>query len=214
MTKYLIINADDFGMSPVFNRIILDLIRDKQISSTSVMVNRTADSQKEQFDELLHLKKNQDISVGLHIEFRTSEYAAQISSQHNKFQVMFSSDPSHVDIHRSRDHRESFADVAKLCQEINVPFRNRGQTFAGVKATEPAFTGTVDDFIQIQEWIQTLEHKKYYEILFHPGAYDPNCTSSLNKDRERDLAHIIKLNAILQENDIRLISYLDLAVAS
>ena len=64
---------------------------------------------------------------------------------------------------------------------------------------------------KIVEWIKTFEDEKYYEILFHPGKYDPSCKSSLNKDRERDVEHIKKLNAILEENNIKVVSYLDLA---
>ncbi len=37
--KKIIINADDFGYSYIFNKSILDLIKKKLISSTTVMVN-------------------------------------------------------------------------------------------------------------------------------------------------------------------------------
>ncbi|KKR55034.1 MAG: YdjC family protein [Parcubacteria group bacterium GW2011_GWA2_40_23] len=37
--KYLIINADDFGYSDIFNAKILELIERGLVSSTTVMVN-------------------------------------------------------------------------------------------------------------------------------------------------------------------------------
>ena len=38
--KYLIINADDFGMSNIFNEVILELLEKEHVRSTSVMVKR------------------------------------------------------------------------------------------------------------------------------------------------------------------------------
>lgn len=214
MTKYLIINAEDFGMSKVFNDAILDLIKKNLISSTTVMVDRVIDNQNEQFDELISLSKSMNLSVGLHLEFKSKDYSSQITSQFQKFKLFLGFVPSHLDIHRSRDVRDSFSCVAEFCREINVPFRNRGEEFDGVKSTsKEAFFGTVDDFRKIADWIKILEDGKYYEILFHPGTYDPDCKSSLNKDREGDIEHIKKLNDILNENNIKLISFLDLATS-
>ena len=68
MTKYLIINADDLGMSQIFNEVILDLIKKDLIHSTTVMVDWVTDNQKEQFDELIAISKNKNLSVGLHLE--------------------------------------------------------------------------------------------------------------------------------------------------
>jgi hypothetical protein len=57
--KYLILNADDFGMSKVFNEVILNLIKDNKVTSTSVMVNDVTDEMNEQIDKLI--KQNQEI---------------------------------------------------------------------------------------------------------------------------------------------------------
>ena len=212
MTKYLIINADDFGMSKVFNEVILDLIKKDLIRSTTVMVNRVIDNQKSQFDELISLSKNKNLSVGLHLEFKDNNYPPQVKSQFQKFTEMLGFNPSHLDIHRSRDWKDPFSYVADFCREHTLPFRNRSAVFPGVKTTSTeVFFGTYEDFKNIEEWLTNLEDEKYYEILFHPGKYDPNCKSSLNKDREKDAENIKKLNTILGKNSIKVVSYLDLA---
>ena len=72
----------------------------------------------------------------------------------------------------------------------------------------------IADFEKIKDWIKTFEDEKYYEILFHPGKFDPSCKSSLNKDRERDVEHIKNLNKIIGENNIKVVSYLDLVVTN
>ena len=211
MTKYLIINADDFGMSRIFNYVILDLIKKDLISSTTVMVNRVTDNQKEQFDELIALSQGKNLSVGLHLEFKDSDYPSQIKSQYNKFKEILGFNPSHLDIHKASTIRESISPVANFCRDKEIPCRNKGGDVTYFKTTaSPSFHGSIEDFSKIEEWIKTLEDEKYYEILFHPGKFDPGCKSSLNKDRERDVEHIKKLNNILEKNNIKVVSYLDL----
>jgi predicted glycoside hydrolase/deacetylase ChbG (UPF0249 family) len=212
MSKYLIINADDFGMSEIFNEVILDLINKDLIRSTTVLIDRVTESQKKQFDELINLSKNKNLSVGLHLEFKDSDYPSQIKSQYKKFKEILGFKPSHIDIHKAHSLMESFSDVAKFCKENNLPLRNSGVFHQGIKTTyTEAFFGSIADFENIKKWIKSFKEEKYYEILFHPGKFDSNCKSSLNKDRERDVEHIYNLNKILNENDIKLVSYLNLA---
>ena len=107
---------------------------------------------------------------------------------------------------------DSFSDVAQFCKMNNLPLRNSGVLFESIKTTSAeAFFGSIADFKKIEELIKTFEDGKYYEILFHPGKFDHNCKSSLNKDRERDVDHIKNLNFILEENNIKVVSYLDMA---
>ena len=212
MTKYLIINADDFGMSKIFNEVILDLIKKDLIRSTTVMMDRVTDNQKEQFDELIAISKNKNLSVGLHLEFKDSDYHSQIKSQYQKFKELLGFNPSHIDIHKAHSLIDSFSDVAEFCKKNNLPLRNSGVLHESIKTTSAeAFFGSIADFNKIEEWIKTFEDDKYYEILFHPGKFDSSCKSSLNKDRERDVEHIKNLNDILEENHIKVVSYLDLA---
>lgn len=195
----LIINADDFGMSRIFNDVILDLAKNKLISSTTVMVDRV----KNMDDQFQRLKTYQ-LSIGLHLEFENN-YENQMKRQYQKFVKLLGFPPSHVDIHKAHSREDSWPIVAEFCKKHNLPMRNSGTTFEGVKQPEKAFFGSIDDFSKIEDWITTCKEGKTYEILFHPGKYDPNCKSSLNKDRERDVEHIKKLNTRLK--DIQLVGY-------
>lgn len=211
MNKYLIITADDFGMSKIFNEVILDLIKKGLIHSTTIMINRIADGQKEQVKELIALSKNKNLSIGLHLEFENKNYSSQIKFQYHKFKEIFGFNPSHIDIHKAHSLTESFSDVAEFCKKIGVPTRNSGVIFNNIKMTSSeAFFGSVADFHNIEEWVKTLKNERYYEIMFHPGKFDPDIKSSLNKERERDIEHIKKLNSILEKNNIKTVSYLDL----
>jgi len=92
--------------------------------------------------------------------------------------------------------------------------RNWGKNIDYYKSTDLAsFHGSIEDFGDIEKWINVLEDDKFYEILFHPGRFDPDCKSSLNKERERDVGYIEKLNLIAEDSNIRIISYLDLVAS-
>jgi len=216
----LIINADDFGMSNIFNQEILDLIEKDLITSTTVMVNRGIENQKDQVKELINVAKAHDISVGLHLELEDSEFEPQIEEQFEKFKKVFGINPSHIDLHKAAIFKDSNKDsyrnralgpIEDFCKGKNLPCRNKGTKPKGIRTTdEIVLSGTHKDFSEIEEWIKGLEEGKSYEILFHPGKYDPDCKSSLNKDREKDVDNIIKLNAILKENNIEKISFSNL----
>tara|TARA_Y100000310_G_scaffold237306_1_gene240590 strand:- start:565 stop:1197 length:633 start_codon:yes stop_codon:yes gene_type:complete len=209
--KYLIINADDFGMSKKFNEAILDLIKSGKVKSTTVMVNRITEDQGDQVKELIKLSNSMNLSVGLHLEFEDSNYEEETKIQHEKFIKIFKFNPSHVDIHRSRHFTGSVPLVAKFCIGKKLPCRNKGGDVEYFKTTDaPSFHGTTEEFSKIEDWIKTLEDSKSYEILFHPGFFDSDSKSSYNKIRELDIKHIIKLNSMLKKHDIKQISYLDL----
>ncbi len=208
----LIINADDFGMSKIFNKSILSLMKEEKIKSTSVLVNRITEEQNEQVEELIKLSKKMKVSVGLHLDFESRDYNTQIKIQYKKFQQIFNADPSHLDIHKASLWKDAVPIVVDFCKEKKVPCRNKGGTNKYWKTTDaPAFHGTRGNFEDIENWIKKLEEGKWYEILFHPGMYDPSCKSSLNKEREQDNKHILKLHSIMKKYNIKVASYYDLA---
>jgi len=210
--KYLIISADDFGMSKVFNKVILDLIRDKMIISTTVMMNRGIENHQDQIKELIELSKDMNLSIGLHLEFLNNNYKEETQKQFNKFLDIFKFNPSHIDIHKAVILPESIQIVADFCKQRKLPCRNKGNDYDYYKSTdEPSFHATNKSFNEIEDEVKTFEDGKYYEILFHPGKYDPNSKSELNKEREKDIGKVIKLNALLPKYNIKLVNYSEFA---
>lgn len=121
----LIINADDFGSSAVFNEKILDLLEKGYIKSTTVLVNRVTESQRNQIKKLTDLYQNKRISVGLHLEFDDAEPALpQIESQYQKFISIFGFKPTHLDVHKS--HPGALETINKFAERDNLPVRNLG----------------------------------------------------------------------------------------
>lgn len=64
MTRYLIVNADDFGYSYSINKGIIESHTNGIVTSTSVLVNAIA------AHEAKDLIKFPDLSIGLHFEVK------------------------------------------------------------------------------------------------------------------------------------------------
>lgn len=211
--KYLIINADDFGYSKIFNVKILELIKNGLISSTSVMVNWIDDEQADQVKELSALTKSHNISVGLHLEFSDDNFKSEIEKQYGRFFSLFGFKPSHIDLHKSTHLKEAFPIITDFCKEKNLPCRNFDVSSVNVvKTLNKVLIGTGMSFDELKSSIENFKDGESYEILFHPGTYDPDCKSSLNKKRELDVKKIEEINPFLKENNIKLISYIDLVL--
>jgi len=209
--KYLIINADDFGYSKIFNAKILELIKNGFISSTSVIVNWINDKQDEQVKQLSELTKSHNISVGLHLEFFNDNFKSEIKKQYGIFFSIFGFNPSHIDLHKSTYLKEAYPIIMQFCKEKNIPCRNHKIRIVDiVKTQNESLNGTKMNFNELKQVVENFKDNESYEIVFHPGSYDPNCKSSLNEARKDDVKKIEEINPFLKENNIKLISYIDL----
>ncbi|MFH1276396.1 MAG: ChbG/HpnK family deacetylase [Candidatus Woesearchaeota archaeon] len=210
--KYLILNADDFGYSKVFNDTILELLEKRLVTSTTVMVKWVDEQQQKQVEKLINLSKSKEISVGLHLELIQGDFTSQIKTQYDKFISIFGFKPSHLDVHKFSCIHESLPDMQRFCIKYKLPSRNHGLSMPNVLMTkEEKFDGTYTTYEELLSWIEKLKDEETYEVMFHPGKYDPNSKSTLNKDREKDVEKIKKLNDILFKYNIKLISYIEFA---
>ena len=111
--KKLIINADDFGYSYIFNKSILDLLKEESIYSTTVMVNWITENQKDQIADLIQIFQHGRVSVGLHIEKVSDNVSDDIKNQVDTFKVMFDFMPTHFDIHKPSKTEASIVHIQK-----------------------------------------------------------------------------------------------------
>jgi len=215
----LIINADDFGMSKVFNEKILDLLGRGFVKSTTVMVGEVTKEQDSQIRRLKELRDAGGISVGLHLEFDpTKPVGPQVEEQHQGFISMFGFPPSHLDFHKPRGMKETqFEELMvaadKFAREHNLPARNRMAGMTAKHTTYPAFlcqdiTMELDAVI---DFLKSVKEGSSCELITHPGDYDPDCKSSRNRERRIDYDSIIKLQDFLKQRpNIKNISYHEL----
>jgi chitin disaccharide deacetylase len=206
--RKLIINADDFGTSVHFNKAILELCVCREITSTSVMVSRLSKEQNNQVDLLLGY--SDFISIGLHLVLNGGNIESDIENQFNKFVSVFSRKPTHIDIHKYPIRQDSYELVDAFCYDQQIATRNHGIHHKAKTTNGIVFFATHKSVSEIKTWINELVNDQVFEILFHPGYFDETIGSSLNRDREQDIANIKALNEYIKGIDLKKVSYQDL----
>ncbi len=193
--KKVIINADDFGMSNIFNEVILELLEEDFIKSTSVLVlrNRGVDSQSVQFEKLKILFRQKDISVGLHFELNEEEkdykkISENIEYQKDVFVKCLGFSPTHIDKHKKVYSQEEAEAMISFAVKNNIYIRS---CFDDFKDTlQDKIMTSMHVVTLIEEEIEGLESvlanklsdNEALEIVAHPGKFDAACGSSLNKE--------------------------------
>lgn len=184
--KKLIINADDWGLSSLFNKGILKLIKENIVTSVTVMVNRKYINP----ENILSLKKS---CLGLHLELFEKSSALEIESQIEKFKKFFNQMPSHLDSHQHSHLSEyNLSLVLKVAQKYNLPLRSRFPEDR--KKIQRAGVKTPSEYIGwhpnnkttfLKKLLQSTE--EVTEVVCHPGYYDKNCDYPYNKQRGKEL---------------------------
>jgi predicted glycoside hydrolase/deacetylase ChbG (UPF0249 family) len=193
-TARLIVNADDWGYSPLYNAGILEAARAGAIDAVSAMVLRPACEPK----PLLEC----GVEIGLHLE-GTAEAGHQVL----EFERLFGRPPSHLDGHH-HCHAEPplAAAVEELALQLDVAVRPAGdahrdrlrgrkiitaeRTIGRLSEREPALppqliSGRREGRLPpgVTEWI------------VHPGYRDPELRSGYDRGREEDLGLVLELAA-------------------
>lgn len=217
MTKKLIVNADDWGMSPRFNEGILRGMIAGTITSTTVLVGRPfVEHEKETLLEC-------DVSVGLHLELpkdksieeQAEMVAAELERQCSLFKQFFGRPPTHLDSHYNLHLKpEIFPKVVEFAKTNGVAVRmrysfDRDQLRAqGIKTTDNFLNSLgKNDFERIELVKHAVDGTN--EIMTHPGFFDPECKSSVNKEREEELSFLTSedFKRVLAEENIALIDW-------
>ncbi len=215
MMKKIIINADDFGMSKIFNKKIIELLNLGVVSSTSVLVNRNLASQKDQILELINLKENKNISIGLHFEHdEDNSYEnilSDLENQYKLFMKLVGVRSDNLDKHKwiyTEEEAKAIADFAKK-ENLIVRKSQSGKMDKFEKEimmADRAFSVTDHTFEEVLDFLESIRKNEICELISHPGEFDPNCRSSLNKQREEDVKKLIAINKKLSELGIKVVS--------
>lgn len=140
MPKYLIVNADDFGLSKGVNRGIIEAAETGILTSASLMVRQPAAP-----DAAEYARTKGRISVGLHLDlgewfFRDGEWlplysvvptddakavAAQVSRQLAEFRRLMGRNPTHLDSHQHVHRNEPVLSLTKdVAKALGIPLRD------------------------------------------------------------------------------------------
>ena len=189
-TKYLIVNADDFGQSAGVNRGIVVAHRRGIVTSASLMVRWPAAP-----EAAAYAREHPSLSLGLHIDlgervFRAGEWAplytvvplqdmaaiaGEVAHQLGVFRRLIGRDPSHLDSHQHVHLREPIRTIlVEVARQLGIPLRHccpdvcyrgsfYGQTAEGVPLPDVI---SVDGLIHILEGLAP----GYTELGCHPAA--------------------------------------------
>jgi chitin disaccharide deacetylase len=206
MSRYLIVNADDFGLSPGVNRGIIECAERGIVTSASLMVRWPAAAEAASYRN-----QNRNISLGLHVDLgewllRNGEWEplykvvdtedkraveAEITQQLGQFRRLVGRNPSHLDshqhVHRTEPARSIMLDVAR---ELGIPLRECDPRvrYCGDFYGQGAEAELLPDAITVANLRQILTSlpEGVTELGCHPG-YDDGLQTPYRAERAEEV---------------------------
>lgn len=171
--RFLIVNADDLGMTAPVNDGIFAAHEGGIVTSASLMVARPAAEEAAEA-----LARFPDLAVGLHLELGEGEFQHQLE----RFRELTGRDPTHVDSHKHvhETEPEIGATAEAIAAELGVPLRNRAVRYEG------GFYGR--EAISVEHLTALIEGLPpgWTELGCHPAA-GPVPSSSYDAERQVEL---------------------------
>lgn len=208
--RYLIVNGDDFGMTPGVTRGILDAHRRGILTSTSLMVNRPAAAAAATL-----ARQAPELSVGLHLEREGQglDALAALDHQLQRFERLMGRPPTHLDSHRDWHHQPgALATVLPLAERLGVPVRGHsvvtclGKFYGHWGGEDHPEQVSVESLLGI---LETEVQPGVTELICHPGYVDPYLESSYLAVRETEVETLCdpRVREALDRGGIRLIGF-------
>lgn len=230
MKKKLVVNADDFGLSPAVNYGIVECFSYGILTSTTLMINQKFTKHAIRLSKLYP-----KISIGLHVtldkgyslsgvssltnergELQNSEYLLkngkeddfyhEIELQLEKFIELVQKRPTHIDTHHHIHLRNETAlnAIKKICEKHDLKYRTQ----------EILMGDFYSNNVNKEFLLSKLENEKrdFTEIMCHPGFYDQYLSkvSSYNMKRSEELLLLVdeEIKDYVEKEYI-LVNYLD-----
>ncbi len=229
--RQLIVNADDFGLSPLTNAGIMQCRKDGILTSASLMVRAPAARQA------VELWRNDGhMSLGLHVElgewmFASGEWNAlyevvpthepasvrdEIYRQLDQFRQLTGTNPTHLDSHQ-HVHRGPAAgiEMRRLAQDLGVVLRGAdprvrfwGAFFGQNERLEPR---PENISVEGMLWILEKLEEGVTELSSHPGL-DTAINSHYRDERIIEVHTLCDpaVHKAIKAGGIRLVSFTDL----
>lgn len=227
-TRHLIVNADDFGLSPGVNAGIVQCHERGIVTSTSLMVRSPA--AREAAEEA---RAHPQLSVGLHLDLSEWDYrggewvcryavvpaddpaavAAEIDRQLDVFRSLLGHDPTHLDSHQHVHRAEPVRSLLQArANRLGVVLRDGASRvrycgdFYGQSGRGDAFPEgiTVEALLQILRALPP----GVTELGCHPGLGD-DADSVYRTERSTECSTLCdaRLRAVLLEEGIALTAF-------
>jgi predicted glycoside hydrolase/deacetylase ChbG (UPF0249 family) len=222
VTKYLIINADDFGASQGLNRGILECHTRGVVTSASLMVTGRA------VHEAVAISRDcPGLSVGLHwdvwgegerqfdigdVPAVRREFCRQVEEFHRLMGCM----PTHIDSHHHVHRRPELLPVFReLVEPLGVPLRGEtGVRFIGGFYAQWEWMVTNLEYVSVprlQCMLREEVNEEWTEFSCHPGYVSPDFTSVYLQEREAEVRTLTDpcISETIDMLGIHLVNYTD-----
>jgi len=226
--RWVIVNADDFGMSAGVNEAVAQTYRHGIVTSASLMVRRAAAA-----DAAVVSRELPELSLGLHVdlgewEFRqgawiplyevvsikdASAVRTEAWQQLERFRELVGQEPTHLDSHQHVHlHEPARSILVEMSLELAVPLRQFsaevqycGGFYAQTGEGQPL--GDAVSVSSLQRILRDLP-PRITELACHPGLDESLETMYCHerRDETRTLCDS-RILATLEEEAIRLISF-------
>ena len=232
MSRVLIVNADDFGLSSGVNRGVAQAHDEGIVTSTSAMVRRDAIEEAAQL-----ARERPGLCVGLHVDLSEWVYhegewvqlyevvvaedraavEAEVAAQLASFVSLFARQPTHLDSHQHR-HLEGpvRSVVVETGRRLGIPVRSctpgiayRGDFYGQSGRGDPNPKAiTVDALLHL---LSSLP-EGVTELGCHPGT-EPEEDSSYSSERPVELEVLCdpRVKAAVKSEGIELLSFGELS---
>lgn len=188
-SRYIVVNADDFGQTEGLNRGIVKAHEEGIVTSASLMVRWPAAKSAAEY-----AKQHPQMSVGLHIDlgewaFRNGEWlqlyevlasddphaiSREVRQQLEVFRSLCGADPTHIDSHQHVHREEPTRTIVNdLARELQVPVRHFSShiRYCGDFYGQDEKGGSFRDGISVESLVKILSTlpEGTTELACHPG---------------------------------------------
>jgi predicted glycoside hydrolase/deacetylase ChbG (UPF0249 family) len=215
--KWLIVNGDDFGMTPGVNLGIVEAHRLGILTSASLLVNRPASEAAAAL-----ARECPALSVGLHLELSADAHErvdAQIERQVARFVELVLGLPTHIDAHHNVHHDPRLLPaVLARGQRTMIPVRGHSE-IRHVSRFYGQWGGEIHlEQIGVETLVRVLDEDVrdgVTELGCHPGHVEPGFPSSYAAEREVELTTLCdeRVRQAILEREIELIGFRELPVS-
>lgn len=214
--RLLVVNADDFGLSPRINEGILEAHVGGVVTSTSLMVIAPAAA-----DAARAAADHEALSIGLHFVDDGStdlddpdQVARSFELQLQRFRTLVGRGPTHVDshhhVHSASPRRRAV--FAELVEPLGIPLRGQsGVRYLGAFFGQWQLGVTRARHVQrpfLMELVRTMVGEGMTELGCHPGRTG-DFKSSYTDEREVELATLTErgLRQEIESLGVELVSF-------
>lgn len=226
--KYLIVNADDFGLSPGVNRGIIEAHERGIVTSTSLMVRHDAAA-----EAAAYLRGHPRLGAGLHVDlgewaFRGGEWVPvyevvpvddhnavqrEVERQLESFRRLVGAEPGHLDTHQHVHKREAARTIlCELGSRLGVPVRHftPGLRYCGEFYGQTTEGAPCHHAIGVEAMLGLLSRMEagVTELACHPGMQE-ELNTMYRDERAMEVAVLCDpiIRAALSDFGIRLCSF-------